>query len=187
MGALVETIDLHSEYLVDPTKPIGFEIVELLSDQQEAVRVHTGRESDLVRHLAAPGQFEFVFIDADHQHPWPLLDLLRVAPYLRENGWIALHDIELGTIGVTAEKSGRPLPYGAPFGAEWLFDRWPFRKISGGNIGALQLPLEKTSIIPTALKLMELPFEMSAASHRRMRRALYRAIGELLSCRVSLN
>jgi predicted O-methyltransferase YrrM len=179
-GALVETIDLHRNYFVDPTKPIGFEIAELLPEQRDAVRVHTGHGSELATELAAAGQFEFAFIDADHQHPWPLLDLLRVAPYLQENGWIALHDIQLGTIGAKAANSGHPLPYGARFGAEWLFEHWPFRKISGGNIGVIQLPVDRTGIIPTALKLMELPFEMSAGSHRRMSRALYRAIGNLL-------
>ena len=41
----------------------------------------------------------------------------------------------------------------------------------------MQLPLNKAEIAPIALKLMALPFEMS--SHRRMRKALYRALVEL--------
>jgi len=133
-----------------------------------------------VRDLAKPNELAFVFIDADHQHPWPLLDLLRVAPYVRGGGWILLHDIRLGTMGVTAKERDDSLSYGAPFGAEWLFDRWPFRKINGLNIGALQLPSNKISILPTALKLMELPFEVNPTSPRRMRHELYRAIISLI-------
>ena len=78
-----------------------------------------------------------------------------------------------------AKEKGEPLAYGAPFGAEWLFDRWPFPKISGGNIGAVQLPLNKTEIAPIALELMALPFEMAPQSHRNMRRALYRSVADL--------
>lgn len=176
---LVDTIDLHSRYLVDQTKPIGFEIPDLLPQLPDAVCVHTSRESDFIRELARPSELAFVFIDADHQHPWPVLDLLRVAPFVRNSGWVLLHDIQLGTMGVNAQEKGEPLAHGAPFGAEWLFSRWPFPKISGGNIGAVQLPLNKTEIAPIAFKLMALPFEMSVSGHRRMKEALYRAVAEL--------
>jgi predicted O-methyltransferase YrrM len=175
----VDTIDLHSRYLVDQTKAIGFEIPDLLPNLPEAVRVHTSRQSDLVGELARRDELAFVFIDADHQHPWPVLDVLRVAPSLRRAGWVLLHDIQLGTMGVNAKEKGEPLPYGAPSGAEWLFNQWPFAKISGGNIGAVQMPLNKTAIVPTALRLMALPFEMDISSHRRMRHALYRALVQL--------
>jgi hypothetical protein len=176
---LVDTIDLHSRYLVDQTKPIGFEIPDLLSQLPDAVRVHTSRESDFIRELVRRDELAFVFIDADHQHPWPVLDLLRVAPSVRNAGWVLLHDIQLGTMGVNAKEKGEPLAHGAPFGAEWLFNRWPFPKITGGNIGAVQLPLNKTEIAPIAFKLMALPFEMSIPSHRHMRQTLYRALMEL--------
>lgn len=173
---LVDTIDLHSRYLVDQTKPIGFEILELLPQLPDAVRVHTSRESDFIPELAERDELDFVFIDADHQHPWPVLDLLRVTPSIRNGGWVLVHDIQLGTMGVSAREKGEPLAHGAPFGAEWLFSLWPFPKITGGNIGAVQLPSNKTEIVPIALKLMALPFEMDISSHRRMRQALYRAL-----------
>jgi hypothetical protein len=176
---LVDTIDLHTRYLVDQTKPIGFEVPELLPQLPDAVRVHTSRQSDFIRELTRRDELDFVFIDADHQHPWPVLDLLRVTPSVRNGGWVLLHDIQLGTMGATAREKGEPLAHGAPFGAEWLFDHWPFPKITGGNIGAVQLPLNKAEIVPTALKLMTLPFEMDISSHRRMRQTLYRALVEL--------
>jgi predicted O-methyltransferase YrrM len=175
----VDTIDLHSRYLVDQTKAVGFEISDLLPQRPDAVRVHTSHESDFIRELAQRDELAFAFIDADHQHPWPVLDLLRVVLCVRNAGWVLLHDIQLGTMGVNAREKGEPLAHGAPFGAEWLFSRWPFQKISGGNIGAVQLPLNKTEIVPTALKLMALPFEMDTSGHRRMRHALYRSLVEL--------
>ena len=156
VGTLVDTIDLHPQYLHDPTKPVGFEIPDLLPQLADAVSVHRRRDSNFVRELARPDELAFVFIDADHQHPWPLLDSLRVAPYVRGGGWLVLHDIQLGTMGVNEARKGKPFPYGAPFGAEWLFDGWLFRKISGGNIGALQLPTDKLALAPMALNLMQL-------------------------------
>ncbi len=61
-----------------------------------------------------------------------------------------LHDIQLGTIGRKAKDAAWIALLGAPEGAEWLFECWPFRKIRGGNIGAVQLPNEKSALIPFA-------------------------------------
>jgi len=70
---------------------------------------------------------------------------------------------------------------GAPlYGAEWLFDRWPFRKISGGNIGAIQLPDDKRTLIPFALRLMSRPFESTGRAARVARRAIYQSFAELI-------
>src|SRR5205823_385167 len=98
-GITVETIDRHAHCIIDTTRSTGFEIPDLIPDLVSTVRVHTGRESDLVREIAQPGEFGLAFIDADHRHPWPLLDVLRLAPYLQSGAWIVLHDIQLGTYG----------------------------------------------------------------------------------------
>jgi len=37
-------------------------------------------------------------------------------------------------MGRKAVEAGQTLRWGASYGAEWLFDRWPFRKISGGTL-----------------------------------------------------
>jgi len=95
---LVETIDLSSQCIVEETEPTGFEIPRLIPDLASTVRVHTRRASDFVRELGAREEFGLAFIDADHRHPWPLLDVLRLAPYVRSAGWIVLHDIQLGTL-----------------------------------------------------------------------------------------
>jgi cephalosporin hydroxylase len=176
----VETIDALSHCCIDETRPIGFEIPELIPDLVSAVRVHTGRRSDFVRELAARNEFGLAFIDADHRHPWPLLDLLRLAPYLEGGGWIVLHDIQLGTYGENEREAGRSLEGGTPYGAEWLFDRWPFRKIRSFHIGAVELPPRKDALIPFALDLMNEPFEVTGKSARRARRAIYQSFADLL-------
>jgi predicted O-methyltransferase YrrM len=176
----VETIDSQTHCSIDKTRPIGFELPELIPDLVATVRVHTGRESDLVPEIAARGEFGLAFIDADHRHPWPLLDVLRLAPYIQDGGWIILHDIQLGTYGEAERAAGRQHDAGTPYGAEWFFERWPFRKIRSFHIGAVELPPLRSALIPFALELMEQPFEMTGNAAKRIRSALYQSFAALV-------
>lgn len=176
----VETVDSQTQCSIDQSRPIGFEIPDLIPDLVSTVRIHSGRESDIVAEIAGRGKFGLAFVDADHRHPWPLLDLLRLAPWIESRGWIILHDIQLGTHGEAERKAGRALDGGTPYGAEWLFERWPFRKIRSLHIGAVEVPAQTDLLIPFALELMDEPFEVSASAHRRLRRALYRSLAELV-------
>ena len=176
----VETIDCHTHCIIDPERPVGFEIAELIPGLVSTVGIHTGRESDFVREIAARGEFGLAFIDADHRHPWPLLDVLRLAPFLQSGAWIGLHDIQLGTLGQEERDAGRGIEEVMPYGAEWLFARWPFRKIRSLHIGAIELPPRLDSLIPFALELMKEPFELASKAGKRIRRALYRSFGDLL-------
>jgi hypothetical protein len=129
--------------------------------------------------MAERGEFGLAFIDADHRHPWPLLDMLRLAPYLQSSAWILLHDIQLGTYGKGECEAGKQLEAGAPYGAEWLFDAWPFRKIRSFHIGAIELPAATSALIPFALGLMTKPFELTGKAARRIRTSLYRSFADL--------
>ena len=175
----VDTIDAHTHCSIDKSRPIGFEIPELIPDLASTVRIHTGRESDFVREIASPGEFGLAFIDADHRHPWPLLDVLRLAPDLQTGGWIVLHDIQLGTYGEAERAAGRTPTEGTPYGAEWLFERWPFRKIRSFHIGAIELPLRLDALIPFAVDLIAESFEVTGNAAKRTRTALYRSLADL--------
>jgi hypothetical protein len=104
--------------------------------------------------LAIPaGSIDLTFIDANHSHPWPLLDLLHVTRVARPQSWIALHDIELPKLH----------PQYQVHGPQWLFEAWPFNKVHGVddsmNIGAVQLPADLRDLVPMALELLERPWE----------------------------
>jgi predicted O-methyltransferase YrrM len=178
-GAVVETIDFRRQCIIDEAQPTGFEIPQLVPDLVPMIRLHVPHDSSFVAELAQPNELSMIFIDADHRHPYVLLDVLRVAPYLREAGWIVLHDIQLGLIGEEMRAAGEPTPWGAPYGVQWLFERWPFRKISGGNVGAIQLPAKLNALIPFALRLMSVPFESEAKTEAYLRAILYQTLGEL--------
>jgi len=179
-GTLVDTIDRNTHSVVEADKPVGFQIPDIIPNFANAVRVHAPADSGIVRELARRDELHFSFIDADHRHPRPLLDLVRLTPYVRSGGWILFHDIQWGTMGRKTVEAGQTLRWGASYGAEWLFDYWPFRKISGGNIGAIQMPDEKRALIPFALRLMGLQFEITGKDARGTPLALYQSLFELL-------
>jgi cephalosporin hydroxylase len=179
-AAVVETIDVRPQCLIDETQPTGFEIPKLAPDLVPMIHLHIPHDSTFVKELTRPNELSVIFIDANHCHPYVLLDVLRVAPYLEKNGWIVLHDVQLGTIGENMRAAGQPTPWGSPYGAQWLFEGWPFRKISGGNIGAIQLPEDPSALVPFALRLMTFPFEIPEKSVERARFALYQSFEQLL-------
>ena len=178
-SVLVESIDKNTHSVVENDKQVGFQIPDIIPDFPNAIRVHAPAESEAIKEFAVRGELQLVFIDANHQHPQPLLDLLRATPYVRSGDWILLHDIKLGTLGRASIESVHDVRCGASFGAEWLFGYWPFRKIAGGNIGAVQIPVQKTAIIPAALRLMALPLEMKISSHAIVQRQLYQSFATL--------
>lgn len=178
--AWVDTIDLNTQWFVDETKLSGFEIPTLFPDVAPMIRIHVPHDSSFVSTLAGPNELKIVFIDADHRHPRVLLDVLRVAPYVNANGWIVLHDIRLGSMGKEMKQAGEPTPFAMPYGAEWLFQQWPFRKINSGNIGAIQLPNDKRDLVPFALRLLSIPLEIEGKAADRARRAVYQSWTELI-------
>jgi predicted O-methyltransferase YrrM len=178
-GARVDTIDIHSQCAIDSTRLTGFELSEFFADLAPMIRLHTPGDSTVVARIAARDELELAFLDADHQHPLPLLDLLRLAPYMRQQSWVLLHDIRLGTLTRAALDAGQTTAFQPVYGAEWLFNQWPWRKISGGNIGAVQLPEHKRALVPFALRMMSIQFEIPEKRARAPRRALYQTIGQL--------
>ena len=119
------------------------------------------------------------FIDADHQHPCPLVDLLQLARVTRPGRWIVLHDIRLGSVVLEAQRAGQPLAFPGQYGAEWLFDAWPFRKVAAGNIGAVELPAKKHKIRPLVKALLRKPFEIAPQGHRRFEAEIKAALRQL--------
>lgn len=179
-SVIVDTIDLGQRCITDQTKPVGFEIPQLVPRLASRIRVHAGQDARYVEQIARAGELQLVFIDADHQHPRPTLDLIRVACFVRPGGWVLVHDIELGSLGERMRAAGSPFEHGAPFGAQWLFEAWPFEKISGGNIGALRLPTDVRDLVPFALAMLRIPSELEPIPTRRTFEAYFAAVIELM-------
>jgi predicted O-methyltransferase YrrM len=175
----VDTIDRAAQCVVDQTRPTGFEIPEVFGEFASMIRVHAPQDARFVSQIAEPNELELAFIDADHRHPLPLLDLLQLAPCMRPASWVLLHDIRLGTLTRQALDAGCKPMFAPAYGAEWLFAHWPFPKISGGTIGVVQLPMEKGALISFALRLMTIPFEITGRHEHATRTALCESLGAL--------
>ena len=179
-SVVVDTIDLSQRCLTDQTKPVGFEIPQLVPRLSSRIRVHAGKDACHVEKIARPEELQLVFIDADHQHPRPTLDLIRVSRFVRPGGWVLVHDIDLGSLGERMRAAGVPLEHGAPSGAQWLFEAWPFEKINGGNIGALRLPSNLRDLVPFALAMLRIPSELEPIPARRTLEAFLNALIDLM-------
>jgi predicted O-methyltransferase YrrM len=175
-AVIVDTIDLNQRCLTDQTKPVGFEIPQLVPHLASRIRVHAGKDVRHVEQIAHAGELQLVFIDADHQHPRPTLDLIRVSRFVRPGGWVIVHDIELVSLAERMRAAGVAVEHGAPSGPQWLFETWPFEKISGGNIGALRLPSKLRDLIPFALAMLRIPSELEPIPARRTHEAFLAAV-----------
>jgi predicted O-methyltransferase YrrM len=122
---------------------------------------------DLKRHHA-PSSLEYLFIDANHHHPWPTLDLLATLDQLAPGAAVVLHDINLPLIH----------PQFAAWGVKYLFDALPLEKdTSPGtlpNIGRIRIPREKAALREQLVRILdehewevEVPDHVRAAVERR--------------------
>lgn len=97
----------------------------------------------------AKDPIEFLFIDANHEHPWPVLDLYAMLDCLAPDATVLLHDINL------------PILY-APnpaWGAKYLFDELDIEKAVPNdpempNIGSIKIPLNKKALKQQLLKIL---------------------------------
>jgi hypothetical protein len=83
-------------------------------------------------------------------------------------------------LGEKMRAAGTPFEHGAPSGAQWLFEAWPFEKISGGNIGALRLPASLRDLVPFALAMLRIPSELEPLPTRRTLEAFFAAVVDLM-------
>jgi len=127
-----------------------------------------------------PAGADLTFIDANHSHPWPLLDLLHVTAFAKPHSWVILHDIDL------------PIqhPEHQVYGPRWLFQAWPFNKVKGlgqwTSIGAVQLPDDLTLLMPLALALLEKPWEQAPSPEHAAVPAPFAAVRDALEARLGI-
>jgi predicted O-methyltransferase YrrM len=143
----VQTYDLLSHCYWDSSIPVGYAVNIMAPELASRAVFHApGVAADIARDFgpAAAGPLPLVFIDACHQHPYPVGDLLGLLPALAPGAWVILHDINLPARAAEYElRTGGKVHWGER-GAKLLFDHWPYEKLTGcggvPNIGAIRLP-----------------------------------------------
>lgn len=141
-GFEVWSYDLKERFYADESRAVGDAAREMLpADLLAHVVLRNPVTAVAVRDDFEPGSLEFVFVDANHRHPWPALDLLALLDVVRPGAEIVVHDINL------------PIrrPEHADWGAKYLFDELDVRKALDENdptpnVGSLWIPEDKEAL-----------------------------------------
>jgi len=154
-GRTLFSCDVRGTCYFDADRPTGSAVDEMYPQFRTPWLLDTNSDARRIGEALPAGSIDLTFIDANHCHPWPLLDLLHITRLARPGSWVALHDIELPRLH----------PQYQVHGPQWLFEAWPFNKVHGVggsmNIGAVQLPANLRDLVPMSLALLERPWEHS--------------------------
>jgi predicted O-methyltransferase YrrM len=142
----------------NPSKPVGAFLFEVFGRVPSNLTLEPGVSSSAIRSSQRrPERFDFIFLDANHDHPWPCLDLLSLLDIVQPGAWIVLHDVRLPLI--VKDNPG--------FGPLYLSRRWPgAKKMLGGvgaNIGAIRLFEDPRQSADALMCVLELPWTNAVA------------------------
>lgn len=135
----VISYDISPTYYADANKRVGDAAREQLPPELlKHVTFHNPALASSLEQHHRNSEIEFLFIDADHRHPWPTLDFLVALDLLKSGALVVLHDINL------------PIAYPAfeEWGAKHLFDGLDLEKRlpqadAVPNIGSVRIPDDK--------------------------------------------
>lgn len=171
--------DVRATCYFNDAYPTGQACADMYPSPTAQWRREFAMDARRLREAVAPGSVDLTFIDANHAHPWPLLDLLQATAFARPESWIVLHDIDLPV----------QHPQFQIYGPRWLFAAWPFNKVKGvgkwASIGAVQLPPDTSMLVPTALSLIGRPWEGAPSPQDAAMPGAFRAVEALLLDRVA--
>jgi predicted O-methyltransferase YrrM len=109
----VLSYDLSPSYYADPRRRVGDAAREQLpAELLKHIIFHNPATAASISEHHGDGDVSFMFIDANHDHPWPALDLLASLNCIRTGATVVLHDINLPLIR----------PEFPSWGAKYLFD-----------------------------------------------------------------
>lgn len=156
------SFDLMERCYFDKTKPTGFFVAECTPELVEWVAFSRGVTVAELGRYFQPGGLDFLFIDANHKHPWPSLDLLVALPYLADDATVCLHDVNLPLVN----------PNFPSWGVKHLFDAVTVdKRYSAGvrgripNMGAFRLHDKKRMVRHQVTELVRtIPWEHTVDS-----------------------
>jgi predicted O-methyltransferase YrrM len=162
----VHSFDIAERCYFDQSRMVGAAALEALPHLREAIRLNPCRTAIDAARSFGVGEVDLAFIDGDHRHPTPTLDLLALLHALRPGAWVVLHDIELTEVAKVSRARG-VLDWDVVTGAETLFHRWPFQKTQpcfpeawANNIGAIKLPMNPSDAVGFLLEHLREAWEI---------------------------
>lgn len=124
----LHSFDILEKCHFNNSYPIGFAVEELAPHLKQYWSLHTKSTGFDAGKLLNGRDINFLFIDGNHFHPWPTLDLLALIPAISNNSHIILHDISENWAHTTNI-----------YGPMHIFNLWPYEKKSQNNIGYITI------------------------------------------------
>jgi len=157
---LLLSADIQKRCYFNTRREVGSAVAELYPGHRAEWLLDPGCSARQAGERLRAQSIDLAFIDANHRHPWPLSDLLYLAPVLRPGAWVALHDIDLPRLYPAYAAEGA--------GAQYLFEAWPWEKLRApgpvSNIGAVRLPVDLAALVPLAIDLLNRPWQAAFGS-----------------------
>jgi predicted O-methyltransferase YrrM len=151
----LHSYDLIAKCYFDPSHNVGDATREMVPGLLDRWKLKVGTTALDVRREERPAARPLYFIDANHIHPWPTLDLIALLPGLQPGDCVVLHDINL-----PAKTAGKFPDYGA----QWLFESWLGPRLEPDvaipNIGAIFIPDDPRLILPGLVQALTRPWTL---------------------------
>lgn len=153
-GESFSSIDYDNTFFGDSSRENGFLIEEIYTGSKVQVNKHPFTTSPDLAKLEK--QFEMAFIDANHQHPWPMIDTLCLFPYMTGEKIVIHHDLKL--------YKNQDVVYG--IGPKYLYDQFHTSQridsdANQGNIYALRLDgVDIDYMISAAINAFSMPWTL---------------------------
>ena len=150
-GTWLHSYDIATQCYFDENMAVGSATRLMVPELLGRWKLNLGRTVlDVPRD---PESRSLYFIDADHAHPAPTLDLIALLSRLRPGDHVVLHDINL------------PKMYGGNHtdtGASWLFEDWLGERFWSDeavpNIGAIVIPDDRTLVRGSLARTLARPW-----------------------------
>lgn len=166
-GFRLDSIDLLDHVYAAPEDKVGWVVEAMVGRLASHFNLITGVTSFDVERLIGEGKVhrpDLVFLDAEHAHPFPALDLAALCKTVEPETWILLHDICLFERALRDSYRLKIRPDWMLRGVEWAFEFWPGEKFRGAgehaNMGAVRAVAD-VEATPAWRALMALPAERS--------------------------
>lgn len=152
-GKRLVSVDHDDTFFGDPSKPNGFLVPEIFDGKGvdlSLVKFKTALDIDEIG-----GPYDMAFVDANHQHPWPIIDTMALYPHMTGPKLIIHHDLHLF--------QKQDVMFG--IGPKYLFDQFPDTMrirstASHGNIFAVSVAMDQDRFEALCMDLVKLPWSL---------------------------
>jgi len=159
-GEIFTTIDHDNTFFGDPSRENGFLIDKIYTGENIKIEKMPFKTSLDLSTLGR--KFDMAFIDANHQHPWPIIDTLCLYPFMQGEKIVIHHDLKLF--------KNQDIVYG--IGPKYLFDQFPEScrdrsSANNGNIFYVKLSISREQMEAIAIDAFSLPWSLRTPLNKK--------------------